>query len=105
MVLGLTTKLPCRQGLPSSEEANLLIIHKRAGPLVSKFRSIFDHITPDRWLWPNGVRAHLHACTDLLYHADQGWSTACDAPDSLCSTDSGRMLALAPRRNPAIDPR
>ena len=51
----------CRQGLPSSEEANLLIIHKRPGSLVSKFRTIFDHVTPDRWLWPNGVRAQAAA--------------------------------------------
>ena len=63
----------CRQSLPSSEEANLLIIHKRPGSLVSKFRTIFDHVTPDRWLWPNGVRAAAAACQLKEHSARDHW--------------------------------
>ena len=45
-----------RSELPTSAEAPLQIIHKRPGSMVSKFRNMFDHITPDRWMYPNGVR-------------------------------------------------
>ena len=31
------------------------MIHMRSGPLVATFGTLFDHITPDRWLWPHGV--------------------------------------------------
>ena len=46
----------CREELPTSEEAPLQIIHRRPGSLSSKWRNVFDHITPDRYVYPNGVR-------------------------------------------------
>lgn len=44
-----------RAGLPSSSEANLVIISGRAESYTSGFAYLFDYITPDQWAWPKGV--------------------------------------------------
>ena len=53
----------CRQRLPSSEEANLILLQRRSEGWRSKFHELYDHLTPDQWLYPRGVSAPLSAAT------------------------------------------
>ena len=49
----------CRTGLPTSQEANLILLQKRPQSWLSKFHELFDHITPDQWSFPHGVSQQL----------------------------------------------
>ena len=59
----------CRTRLPTSQEANLVLLQLRPHGWTSKFHYLFDHLTPDQWLWPRGV-SHLnqsmHACRHVI---------------------------------------
>ncbi|KAK9804085.1 hypothetical protein WJX73_005195 [Symbiochloris irregularis] len=43
-----------RSALPSSKEANFILLQRRPISWASKFHEFFDHLTPDQWTSPRG---------------------------------------------------
>ena len=48
-----------RQGPPSSEDANLVLLAHEPGVLNFRFSHLWAHITPDHWVYPQGVRGEV----------------------------------------------
>ncbi|KAK9798562.1 hypothetical protein WJX73_006562 [Symbiochloris irregularis] len=46
-----------RDLVPSSQEANLVLLQLNSRSWSSKFHELYDHLTPDQWSFPHGVGA------------------------------------------------
>ena len=42
--------------MPSSKDANLILLAMEPGALNFRFSHLWPHITPDHWVFPKGVR-------------------------------------------------
>lgn len=74
-------------GLPSSGEANLVIISGRAESYTSGFAYLFDYITPDQWAWPKGVGACYKQLTVGADNAAMTYEDSYSPEDQLRKVD------------------